>query len=187
MAPKKRPAIERFNEKIKYLPNGCHEWTADSGNSGYGRFWVAGTQKALAHRWAYEYHVGPIPDGLVIDHLCRHKLCVNPEHLEAVTMSENVLRGEGPAKRSAMRFKATHCKNGHEYTPENTVYKGKKTVVRVCRTCQEASRKAEYERNRDKIIERSRQWRIDNPERARELSREGQRRYRARKKMEQSL
>lgn len=82
-----------------------------------------------AHRYAYEQMVGPIPNGLVLDHLCRNRWCCNPAHVEPVTQAENVLRGEGWAPR----FKAqTHCHRGHEFTPENT-HHGKRG--RSCRAC----------------------------------------------------
>jgi len=176
MAPKKRPPIERFAEKVNHVASGCWEWTAYVGNSGYGRFWLDG-KGALAHRWSYEYHVAPIPEGLFIDHLCRNKVCVNPSHLEPVTPSENVLRGNGPSAAAARGDTITHCPQGHEYTEENTYMSG---GSRVCRICKRANARAHYEANRDAIIERSRQWALSNPGRARELGREGQRRYRER-------
>lgn len=69
-----------------------------------------------AHRVVYEELVGPIPDGLMLDHLCRVRHCVNPEHLEPVTNRENVLRGEGHSAKAA---RATHCLKGHPYAGEN--------------------------------------------------------------------
>lgn len=180
MAPKKRPPIERFMEKVVATYDGCWEWTAYVGNSGYGRFYVD-DRGALAHRWSYEFHVGPIPDGLVLDHLCRNRKCVNPEHLEPVTLSENVLRGTSP-EVNRERFRAiTHCPQGHPYSDDNTyVNRGS----RCCRICKRANARASYERNREAVIERSRLWALANPERARDLSREGQRRYRRRKNAE---
>jgi hypothetical protein len=97
-------------------------------NKGYGAFMVGG-RNVRVHRWAYETLVGPIPDGLVIDHLCRVRNCVNPDHLEPVTHRENIRRGEAGAWN---RVK-THCPQGHEYTPENTRYSG---TTRNCRECQ---------------------------------------------------
>lgn len=70
-----------------------------------------------AHRYAYEHFIGPIPEGLQVDHLCRVRNCVNPDHLEAVTCRENVLRGDGVAAANA---RATHCPQGHAYDEANT-------------------------------------------------------------------
>lgn len=180
MAPKGRPPIERFMEKVVTSIDGCWEWTAYRGKNGYGRFYFEG-RGALAHRWSYEHHVGPIPDGLVIDHLCRNRACVNPDHLEPVTMSENVLRGDGPAIAAARFGDVTHCPSGHAYTEENT-YRG--SSGRTCLTCKRARRREDYQRNRADYIERARLWRLANLERARELGREGQRRYRERRRSE---
>lgn len=180
MAPRIRPPIERFLEKTRTLNNGCVEWTAYVGENGYGRFWIDG-KNALAHRWSYEFHKGPIPDGLVADHLCRNTRCVNPDHLEPVTTSENVRRGAGPQIAVERYEQITHCPQGHEYTEENT-YRGGRG--RTCWTCKRAKRREDYARNRDRAITRAREWRLANPERARQLAREGTRRYRAKKKAE---
>jgi len=90
---------ERFDAKWTPEPNtGCWLWTASTNKNGYGQFrfgsQVDGTRTmVLAHRWAYEHLVGPIPEGLQLDHLCRAPWCVNPEHLEPVTSRENTVRG----------------------------------------------------------------------------------------------
>ncbi len=87
----------------------------------------------FAHRIAYEFCRGPIPDGLSLDHLCRHTLCVNPHHLEPVTIQENVLRGVGYSAENARK---THCKHGHPFDENNTMVRIKKTgIVRYCRQC----------------------------------------------------
>lgn len=83
----------------------------------------------MVHRIAYELAVGPIPVGLVIDHLCRNHSCINPEHLEPVTNVENVMRGESAWARNARK---THCKRGHEFTDENTI---RRNGTRSCRQC----------------------------------------------------
>lgn len=123
--PKTRPVIERFRSKLAVTSDddACWEWTGDRVTGGYGRFFVS-PRVVLAHRWAYEYFVGPIDDGLEIDHLCFNPPCVNPSHLEAVTPAENQRR------RVARK---THCVNGHEYTPENTYTSP--AGVRDCRRC----------------------------------------------------
>lgn len=177
MAPRKRPPIDRLLEKVVITEDGCAEWTAWVESNGYAKIWVEG-KNVLAHRWSYEHHRGPIQKGLVIDHLCRNRACVNPYHLEPVTHLENVLRGIGPAVASARNKGITHCPNGHEYTKENTYING---GSRTCWTCKRRKAKEYYQENRASVIERSRQWDINNPERAREHSRDAQRRYRARK------
>lgn len=180
MAPKVRPPIERFREKVHVLDNGCHEWTAYRGNGGYGRFYVDG-RGALAHRWAYEHLVGPIPDGLVIDHLCRNRACVNPEHLEPVSPSENVMRGIGPAVTSAMRRAMTHCLRGHPLDGEEV--RVGPYGYRLCLQCKRLKAREHYQKNRAAYIAKAAEWRQSNPDRSREHAREGQRRYR--KKMQE--
>ena len=108
---------------------GCWLWSgADNGN-GYGTVYVNG-RKTYAHRVSYEMAHGPIPVGLQIDHLCRVRNCVRPEHLEVVTPRENNLRGESPAAQQSRR---THCPQGHAYDETNTWVS--KTGHRSCRTC----------------------------------------------------
>lgn len=128
-----RPALDRFMEKFHVVEPGCWEWHGAKDQNGYGCFGVGRRSEGVvrAHRWAYQHWVGTIPDGLVLDHLCRNPSCVNPDHLEAVTEQENILRGVGVSARNVL---VTHCPWGHEYTTENTyVYPGKGS--RLCRTC----------------------------------------------------
>lgn len=137
MAPPVRSLRERFHEKyVIDEATGCWLWTAKTGKGGYGYIGEGrtGGRTLLAHRVSYELHIGPIPQGLSLDHLCRTRHCVNPEHLEAVTIRENTLRGDTlPAQNAAK----THCAKGHEFTPENTYTT--KRGNRACRECQRAA------------------------------------------------
>lgn len=105
----KATAVERFWTKIQRDADGCWLWTANINNGGYGTF-HNGDRDVKAHRYAYELMVGPIPEGLVIDHLCRVRRCVNPGHLDPVTAEENVRRGEGP---TAVNARKARCHRGH--------------------------------------------------------------------------
>jgi hypothetical protein len=122
--------LARFWVKVdKSGADSCWLWTAKINRYGYGDF---GLRKRLvkAHRFAYTVTRGPIPEGLHLDHLCRVRHCVNPEHLEAVTQRENTLRSES---LSALRARRTHCPQGHAYDEANTYVTKKRE--RVCRTC----------------------------------------------------
>lgn len=118
MAPPRRDVYERFMEKVKVSATGCWQWTSTIKRDGYPGFWLDGAQ--LAHRVSYELHVGPIPTGLTIDHLCENRSCVNPEHLQVVTRAENTSRAR-KGKSLPPRPRSTHCKRGHEYTTDNTL------------------------------------------------------------------
>lgn len=120
---------DAFTDKTITTPTPCVIWTGALNSKGYPCFAVDGVSK-LAHRLAYEDTYGPILDGLTVDHLCRVKRCVNPDHLEAVTRREN-------AVRAAEQDRPTECPKGHLYTPENTIAKrrGDGTAM-ACRECQ---------------------------------------------------
>ncbi len=129
----KDPTV-RFWSRVHKLDgaDACWLWTGALLNSGYANFYLKG-KHLLAHRVAYELEVGPIPEGLTIDHLCRTTHCVNPAHLEPVTTRENTLRGTGPSAKNAVK---THCIHGHEFTPGNTYLD--KRGSRHCRECNKA-------------------------------------------------
>lgn len=117
----KQETIKRFwlNVEGADNPAACWGWQGVKIPTGYGQLCVEGKMVG-AHRLAYEILVGPIPEGLVIDHTCRNTGCVNPAHMEPVTNKENVLRGVGVTAENARK---THCSDGHELTPENTYTK----------------------------------------------------------------
>lgn len=117
-------AGERFWAKVDKSSR-CWIWTGARSSTGYGNVWHGGRYRP-AHRVAFELLIGPIPDGLHLDHLCRVRACVNPAHLEPVTCKENVRRGEQGVLK-------THCPAGHPYDEANTrIVKG---GYRQCRTC----------------------------------------------------
>lgn len=120
------------------LLDDCWIWTGATRN-GYGAFSLTANadnnRAAYAHRWAYEHLIGPIPQGLDLDHLCRNPKCVNPFHLEPVTRRINLLRGNTiPARHSAVLV----CPHGHPYTEANTIRVGKNKQWRQCRACKNA-------------------------------------------------
>jgi hypothetical protein len=126
-----------FMSKVEIQPDGCWRWTGHIKKDGYGAFYIDGANR-LAHRVAYEHFIGPIPDGLELDHLCHtrssgcaggktdlHRRCVNAiRDLEPVTGIENIRRGAALI---------THCPQNHEYTPENTYWAP--NGGRECREC----------------------------------------------------
>ena len=121
---------ERFRCKVEITTEeACWIWTASVDGSGYGKYLRDG-RLVGAHRVAYEVVVGPIPDGLEIDHLCKVRNCVNPAHMEAVTHRENTLRSDSPV---VALYSETHCSKGHEWTEENTYIKKGGRECRICR------------------------------------------------------
>ena len=121
--------------------------------NGYGHFSIKHKFR-LAHRVAYELSVGPIPEGLTIDHLCRNHLCVNPAHLEPTTQRVNILRGTGPSALNAVK---TACLRGHSFDAQNTITN--KRGTRSCRQCKVQWARDRYAEDPEKFRERSRLWR----------------------------
>ncbi len=135
--------LRRVFEKAIAGPFGCAIWTGERAGSGYGVLYVAG-RRTMVHRVAYEAMVGPIPDGMLIDHACHnrdlsclggwqclHRRCLNPFHLEPVTSQENTLRSH--LTLAGKNARKTHCYQGHEFTPENTRFLA--SGRRACRVC----------------------------------------------------
>ena len=120
------PARERFLTRINRDENECWLWTGRLHKLGYSVIWVNGKDMA-GHRYSYELHKGPIPEGLSLDHLCRIRHCVNPDHLEAVTHKENVYRGFSPA---AINARKKLCKNGHPLVKDK--YKPNSRTCIIC-------------------------------------------------------
>lgn len=115
------------------IGDGCHEWLGSVNHAGYGQFEM-NKKRWIVHRWTYEYFVGPIPEGMDLDHLCRNRRCCRYDHLEPVTRKENLRRGVGHGSE-------THCPQGHPYDDENTaVYAGR----RRCKTCNRERARRHY-------------------------------------------
>lgn len=128
--------LRRYFED-RYLPvteSGCWLWMGAQNDGGYGVCFIEGIH-LRAHRIAYEIHIGPIPPELQLDHLCRVRCCVNPAHLEPVTITENLRRGIN-AESSR-----THCPQGHPYSESNTIITrwtrkdGRMCIGRQCKIC----------------------------------------------------
>jgi hypothetical protein len=148
MNMKKRPAIDRFNDFIGHKKDikDCWIWQGCTDTKGYGLLRIK-NKNVKAHRFSYQYYIGPIPKGLQLDHLCKVKNCVNPNHLEAVTLQENMRRSQpdrifsfdiGKANREK-----THCPSGHKYSVENTYIRNKSRNCKKCNTKSERRKKAQ--------------------------------------------
>lgn len=140
IAVNRRVGADRFWSHVD-KGRGCWTWTGARSTGGYGRVHWNG-RGLQAHRVAYELLVGPIPDGLQLDHLCRNRACVRPGHLEPVTLPENLARGVGP---SAINSLATTCPQGHPYDGENTYAWRSSRMCRACRTARVATHNAARE------------------------------------------
>lgn len=130
----RRPIKDRILARVVIDDSGCWLWQGTRIPNGYGTIGVRHARKGYVHRVAYETWIGAIPEGHIIDHLCRVRICCNPAHLEAVTPSQNTVRGDTIPVRRAAR---THCLRNHEYTLHNTVWQAGRNGKRKrgCRTC----------------------------------------------------
>lgn len=117
--------VKRFWQWVYQTQDGCWIWQGTLDPDGYPRF-----NYGRGHRWSYEHFIDSIPKGLEIDHLCRNRACVNPEHLEAVTTKENQLRGDSV---SGINARKVRCKRGHPFDEVNTYLTP--DGRRQCRTC----------------------------------------------------
>ncbi len=139
----------RFAAKVDRVGD-CWQWTGAKTDKGYGHISVGSGVCRMAHRVSWEIHRGPIPDGLQIDHLCRNRSCVNPDHLEPVTPTVNIQRGFSPA---ALNSTKAQCVRGHELAGDNVRTERGRRVCRACRNIrQRASRAAKFEQQRDAVI-----------------------------------
>lgn len=154
---------ERFLAKIEVdQKTGCWMWTASCKDSGYGQFWIKEEQRCVpAHCWAYEFWIGPIPDGLDLDHTCHnsdtscpggrvcpHRKCVNPDHLEPETRRDNLLKGRGPAAMNAVKVR---CLRGHSLSGPNLRIDS--NGDRQCRTCDRYRARKSYRRRKTQMKE----------------------------------
>lgn len=141
------PTDVRIHNNSVVDDNGCWIWKLRLDKDGYGQISVK-NRKRGAHRVSYETFVGEVPEGLVIDHLCRVRACVNPEHLEAVTDEVNRERGEWFIAVNAAK---THCKNGHELSGDNLIIKinarNESGFQRQCRACRNKESRERMKRN----------------------------------------
>lgn len=147
---KKEPVLQRLKRKILVDENGCWVWQANKDQKGYGLAFD-GTTMRRAHIVFYLLIKGEYEPGLELDHTCRNRACVNPDHLDPVTHQENIRRGQtGIVNRSK-----THCSKGHEFTPENTY----KTALnqRQCKQCKRDIRTFYGKKNRDLLNAKNRE------------------------------
>lgn len=154
-----KTTLENFLTKIEMVTeSGCWIWTGHIDRGGYARLNTWDYERRVkgpllsAHRFSYETFVGPIPEGMGLDHLCRVRCCVNPRHLEPVTHRENVMRGLAPTVSRvaaiAAKLARTHCKWGHPFTRENVrIYRNR----RNCIACSNNRRRERRARLRESV------------------------------------
>lgn len=150
-----RPASDRFFEKVDVTVDGCWLWTGRLHTKGYAVLRAdAGTTPRVvyAHRFAYEFFVGSIPEGMQLDHLCRNRHCVRPDHLERVSSGENTLRALVQRIQAGVAHPLikTHCKRGHELSDANFHVTPNGTgVCHACKDLRESARRARLRQLQD--------------------------------------
>lgn len=136
---------QKFFDRVEFTDS-CWLWVGPKLPNGYGRVsWMG--KLTLTHRIAYEMLVGPIPSGLTIDHLCRVRACLRPDHLEPVALYINVMRGLNP---TAINKRKTHCPRGHLLTPGNLVPSVAKRGARSCLACSRINARVSPEKRRER-------------------------------------
>lgn len=136
--------LKRFFSKVK-ITSSCWLWTASKLKNGYGQF-RGDKRMYLSHRLSYELIKGKIPDNLCLDHLCRNRLCCNPNHLEVVTLGENIRRGESGLYEKLR----TYCPYGHKYAGKNLFIS--KNNKRACKECHRINSNKYYHKNKHKKL-----------------------------------
>lgn len=136
----------RLLQKISITNSGCWEMMSSVQGNGYSKIWD-GEKVVYAHRLSYEIFRGPIKDGMVIDHLCRNRKCVNPYHLEVVTMKVNTQRGDAGEHMAKIQAAKTHCPKGHPYSGDNLILRDGR---RYCRECIRQRRRLRTLRDKQK-------------------------------------
>lgn len=132
-----RPLIERLFDNFELADGGCWIYLGYVSRGGYSQIWIKPGIRKYRHIAAYELFIGPVPEGMQLDHLCRRPACFNPRDLEPVTPRENVLRSDAWA---GVNSRKTHCPQGHPYDGVNAHGR------RICRRCTRATALAHYHR-----------------------------------------
>lgn len=163
--------LQRILSRLQPIPEcGCWIWEGGLDPDGYAIGWADG-KSVRVHRYVYKQLKGPIPQGLMPDHLCRVRCCCNPDHLELVTNRVNLHRGVGVNPINSAK---THCPAGHEYTPDNTYVTS--DGKRMCKTChRETTRRNKSKRTEEakaRYAARYRKWWAENRDRLNENNRQ---------------